>query len=205
MVLNIAGPEYDFGSVVFAVLQECEHRRRGLDFDQLEFGFETIAKEKLAHIRKAFDEFGGSPSYWESLQREVMKTALPQYTAEAKRMHLLEARGFDVWRNGDVAARLTFALAGLIVGSAVIRAPFIPIFEVTFAFASTATGFAFPDLQRYMHERRHARVLNRIIEESVAYQRNAKLHYMTRQEIHDSFALSEPAPIDPTRGDAERE
>ena len=35
-MLNIAGPEYDFGSVVFVVLEECEHRRRGFDDDELD-------------------------------------------------------------------------------------------------------------------------------------------------------------------------
>ena len=29
-MLNLAGREYDFGPVLFAVLQECEHRRRSL-------------------------------------------------------------------------------------------------------------------------------------------------------------------------------
>ena len=29
-VLNLAGSPFDFGNVLFAVLQECEHRRRGL-------------------------------------------------------------------------------------------------------------------------------------------------------------------------------
>ena len=27
-MLNLAGREYDFGPVLFAVLQDCEHRRR---------------------------------------------------------------------------------------------------------------------------------------------------------------------------------
>jgi hypothetical protein len=198
MVLNIAGPEYDFSSVVFAVIQECEHRRRGFEFDQIEFGLLTVTKEKLAQIRKAFDEFGGAAAYWESLEREVLTTALPQYTAQAKRMHLLEARGYDVWRNGDVAARFVFALIGLLVGSIIIAIPFIKIVEAAFAFVLTGAGFLYPDIQRYVHERRHVKFLNRLVDESAAYQRNARLHYMTRQEIHDSFSLSEPKLIDST-------
>ena len=78
-VLNIAGPEYDFGSVVFVVLQECEHRRRGFESDELEFRMMKTAKEKLAQIKKAYDEFGGSPSYWKTLETEVLSTAMPQY------------------------------------------------------------------------------------------------------------------------------
>ena len=83
MVLNIAGPEYDFGSVVFAVLQECEHRRRGFDRDETEFQLKTIARKKLNEVKAAYDEFGGSPTYWQALEGEVLNTALPQYIKEA--------------------------------------------------------------------------------------------------------------------------
>ena len=60
MPLNIAGPEYDFGSVVFVVLEECEHRRRGFDDDEAECSeLLRVARGKLAKIKKAYDEFGG--------------------------------------------------------------------------------------------------------------------------------------------------
>ncbi len=192
MVLNIAGPEYDFGSVVFAVLQECEHRRRGFERDELEFQLKTVARRKLDEIKATFDEFGGSATYWETLEGEVLNTALPQYISDAETMNELEHSGFGVWRQGDIAARLVFALIGLLIGSVIIAIPFIPIFEAMFAFALAGAGFLYPDIQRYIAERRHARRLNHLIGESVAYQQNARLHYMTRQQIHDSFAISEP-------------
>jgi hypothetical protein len=198
MVLNIAGPEYDFGSVVFAVLQECEHRRRGFDRDETEFQLKTIARKKLNEVKAAYNEFGGSPTYWEKLEGEVLNTALPQYIAEAEKMNELERNGFGVWRNGDTAARFVFALIGLILGSIIIAIPFIPIFEAMFAFALTGAGFLYPDIQRYVHERRHARFLNQLINESVAYQTNARLHYMTHQQIQDSFSVSEPTLLDTT-------
>lgn len=192
MVLNIAGPEYDFGSVVFAVLQECEHRRRGFERDEVEFQLEGIARRKLDEIKAAFDEFGGSATYWQALEGEVLNTALPQYISKAERMNELEQNGFGVWREGDIAARFVFALIGLLIGSLIVALPFIPIFEAMFAFVLSGAGFLYPDIQRYVGERRHARFLNRLIGESVAYQQNARLHYMTRQQIHDSFAISGP-------------
>ena len=105
-MLNIAGPEYDFGSVVFVVLEECEHRRRGFDDDDAEEQLLRVARAKLAKIKQAYDEFGGSPAYWKVLETEVLETAMPQYIQAAREMTALERANFGVWRGGDPAARL---------------------------------------------------------------------------------------------------
>lgn len=193
MVLNIAGPEYDFGSVVFVVLEECEHRRRGFENDELEFRLKETAKAKLKKIKATYDEFGGSPAYWHSLQTEVMETAMPQYIKAAKEMNALERAHFGVWRGGDPAARFTFAIGGLIVGSIIIALPFIPAIEAMSVFALAGAGAVYPEIKRYTHERRHFRELNRLVTEAIAYQQNAKLHYMTTDDIRESFTLPEPA------------
>src|SRR5690349_15094882 len=188
-MLNIAGPEYDFGSVLFAVLEECEHRRRSFDYDEAEFQLERVAKEKLAQIKKAYDEFGGSPAYWKTLNTEVLDTAMPQYVTAAREMNALERAKFGVWRGGDPAARFVFALVGLFIGSIIIALPFVPIFETMFAFALAAAGALYPEIKRYTHEKRHFRVLNRLVVEATQYQQNAKLHYMTSSDIRQSFAI----------------
>ena len=188
-MLNIAGPEYDFGSVVFVVLEECEHRRRGLDDDEAEDALMRLARAKLEKIRKAYDEFGGSPAYWKVLETEVLETAMPQYIAAARDMNALERSHFGVWRGGDPAARFAFALAGLLLGSILIALPLLKIVGAMFAFGLTGLGFIYPDLKRYTHERRHFRLLNRLVNDATQYQQNAKLHYMTTSEIRESFTL----------------
>lgn len=193
-VLNIAGPEYDFGSVVFAVLQECEHRRRGFDRDELELQLMNTAKAKLAKIRKAYDEFGGAPSYWQSLETEVLQTAIPQYIDAAKEMNELERSHFGVWRGADPLARFTFASIGFAIGIVIILIPFIPIVEIAFAIALAALGFFYPEMKRYTHERRHFRLLNRLVTDAARYQSNARLHYMTTQDIRESFTLGTSNP-----------
>ena len=188
-MLNIAGPEYDFGSVVFAVLQECEHRRRGFDSDEAEIQLLRVAKEKLKQIKKAYDEFGGSHAYWNVLETEVLETAMPQYIVAAKEMTALERANFGVWRGGDPLARFSFALGGLFLGSILIALPFIKIVEAMFAFALAGLGFVYPEVKRFTHERRHFRLLNRLVADATAYQNNAKLHYMTTSEIRESFTI----------------
>ena len=186
-MLNIAGPEFDFGHVVYAVLQECEHRRRGLDPAQFDGGIEACAREKLDQIKGAYDEFSGSKTYWEALEKEVMSTVVPQYTEPARIITTLERSSWNVFRGGDIAARLLFAFIGLVVGSIIIATPWIPIFEEMFAFGLTAAGFFYPDLKRYYYERQFTKLLNRLVMESARYQDNARLNYMTRREIQESF------------------
>lgn len=188
-VLNIAGPEYDFASVVFVVIGECEHRRRGFERDELEFRLMEAAKAKLKKIKEAYDEFGGSSAYWQALEKEVLQTAMPQYIAAAEDMNELERKSFGVWRDGDPAARTIFGLGGLVVGSFLKALPFIPTIENMFVFALAIAGFLYPDLKRYTHERRHVKLLNRLVSDAAAYQANAKLHYMTTTDIRQSFQI----------------
>jgi hypothetical protein len=188
-VLNIAGPEYDFASVVFVVIGECEHRRRGFERDELEFRLMEAAKAKLKKIKEAYDEFGGSTAYWQALEKEVLQTAMPQYIAAAEDMNELERKSFGVWRDGDPAARTIFGLGGLVVGSMIKALPFIPTIENIFVFALAIAGFLYPDLKRYTHERRHVKMLNRLVSDAAAYQANAKLHYMTTTDIRQSFQI----------------
>lgn len=188
-MINIAGPEYDFGTVVFAVLQECEHRRRS--FDDVEAGARACAREKLAEIQRTYAELGGSATYWQALEKEVLQTIVPQYVDAAEGMNALEASGFGAWRGGDLAARLVFALIGLLIGSLIIAIPWIPIFEQMFAFGLTAGGFFYPDVRRFAAERSYSRRLNGLIAESAAYQAASNLRYMTTDDVKKAL---QPVP-----------
>ena len=75
--------------------------------------------------------------------------------------------------------------------------PFIPIFEEMFAFALTAAGFLYPDLKRFMFERRYTKVLNRLVADSARYQENSRLHYMTTQDIKKAFEPGDSRRLPP--------
>lgn len=201
-MLNIAGPEYDFGSVVYVTIQECEHRRRGFDDDELDDALMDVARAKLTKIRDAYDEFGGSPGYWADLEKEVLETAMPQYIAAAREMNAQERSAFGVWRGGDPLARFVFALGGVVISLFLLAVPFLRVFELFVALTLAAGGALYPEIKRYTHERRHFRALNRLVADAAAYQQNARLHYMTRREIHDSFT---PGGEETTTAERERE
>lgn len=86
-MLNTAGWDYDYGQVVYAVLQECEHRRRSSDDADFDHDVEKAASEKLTRIKAAYDEVGGTPEYWAALEKEVLDVVVPQYANAARHMN----------------------------------------------------------------------------------------------------------------------
>lgn len=189
-MLNLAGHEYDFGPVLFTVLQECEHRRRGLPADlsdsagsaESEARLTEIARAKLAEIEVCHREAGGTPAYWRELKTEVLETALPQYTRAAVAQASLEAASYGIWRQGDPLARALFGLGGLAAGGLIVKIPFIPIFEDTFAFALAAAAFFYPELRRAYFDWRYARLLNRLVVQAESYQ-HRQLPYVSEASL----------------------
>jgi hypothetical protein len=182
-MLNVAGPSFDFGNVLFAVLQECEHVRRALLPNEAHGRLMEAARRKLAEIRESYVENGGTPGYWEELEREVLETSLPAYIPEAIEQTRLEKSGYGVWRRGDASARVVFALAGLILGGLIIAAPFIPIWEDAFAFVLAVCGLLYPEVKQLVADFRHSRLLNRMIAEAEMYQKNARIHYVSEARL----------------------
>jgi hypothetical protein len=198
-LFNMAGPSYDFGNVLFAVLQECEHVRRGVAADEAGERLMETARRKLQEVRVTYDECGGTPGYWKSLEREVLETAMPQYIPAAVEQNRLEKTGYGVWRQGDPAARALFGLIGLVIGGLVILAPFIPIWEDIFAFVLAAAGFLYPDLRKAVFDSRHSRLLNRLIAQAERYQYNTRIHYVSDVQLQEELDAVGKTPEPATR------
>ena len=204
-MINLAGSSYDYGNVLFAVLQECEHQRRGLLPNEAEARLLAIAKKKLSEIRVSYTECGGTAGYWRTLEKEVLETALPQYIPAAIEQTRLEKTNYGLWRQADPVARAVFGLLGLVLGGLIVMAPFIPIWEDTFAFLLAAAFFLYPEIKKGVHDVRHSRLLNRLILQAEAYQKNERIHYVSEAQIEEEFAeLDETAKAEPKR-EGERE
>lgn len=186
-MLNLAGSSYDFGNVLFAVLQECEHRRRALPPEKAEEGLMDLARRKLGEIRESYEEAGGSAPYWETLEGEVLATAMPQYIPRAIEQTRLEEKGYDVWRKGDPLARLVFGLLGLIVVALIMAIPPNPIVERGFAFLVAAAGFLYPELKKGFHDYRFSRFLNRLIVKAEKYQKDGRIHYVSNARLEEEL------------------
>jgi hypothetical protein len=186
-MLNLAGSSYDYGNVLFAILQECEHVRRGLLPNEAEARLRETARNKLAEIRVSYEEMGGTDPYWNDLEREVLEVTLPQYLPAAVEQTRLERCSYDLWRQGDPAARALFTLLGLILGGLIILAPFIPIWEDAFAFVLAVAGFLYPEIKQLYFDRRHARFLNRLIVQAEKYQKDSRLHYLSEARLDEEL------------------
>lgn len=201
-MINLAGSSFDFGNVLFAVLQECEHQRRALLPAEAEGRIKEIAAKKLGEIRASYEEAGGLPSYWQMLEKEVMVASLPQYVRHAIEQTRLEQSNFDLWRHGDPASRAAYALGGLVIGGLIWWAPFIPIFEKWLAPVLAGAGFIYPELRRWVFELRHIRTMNRLVAHAEKYQKDRRLHaYSTQKELDEALgalgggrALPTPTP-----------
>lgn len=204
-MINLAGSSYDSGNVLFAVLQECEHHRRGLLPNEAEARLREIAKKKLSEIRVSYEELGGTPAYWRTLEKEVLETALPQYIPGAIEQTRLEKTNYDLWRQGDPVARTLFSLTGLVLGGLIIAAPFIPIWEDAFAFLLAAAFFLYPEIKKQVHDVRHSRLLNRLILQAEAYRKNERIQYVSEAQMEEELAeLDRTAKTGPKR-EGERE
>jgi hypothetical protein len=186
-ILNCAGHSFDFGNVNFAVLHECEHRRRGLLPAHLDAALVDIARAKLAQVHDSYVEAGGTPSYWEALEREILETTMPQYIEAAREKNRLEKSNYDLWRGGDLVSRAVLALVALTIGGIVVALPFIPIFEDAFAFFLALSAWFYPELKRLMFEHRHAHLLNRLIVEAERYQHDHRIHYVSQAALDEAF------------------
>ena len=186
-MLNLAGSSYDYGNVLFAVLQECEHVRRGLLPNEAEARMRETARNKLAEIRVSYEEMGGTAPYWNDLEREVLEVTMPQYLPAAVEQTRLERCSYDLWRQGDPAARAAFTLLGLILGGLIVLAPFIPIWEDAFAFVLAVAGFLYPEIKQLYFDRRHAGFLNRLIVQAEKYQKDSRLHYLSEARLEEEL------------------
>src|SRR5436309_1754048 len=182
-MLNVAGPEFDFGPVLYAVLQECEHVRRGLDPGEAPERLQETARRKLADIRESYEECGGTPPYWSDLEREVLETSMQQYIPAAVEQNRLETSRYDLWRGGDPAARALFALLGLMIGGLIIAAPWIPIFEDAFAFLLALAGLLYPEIKKTFLDFHHSQLLNKLIARAEKYQYDSRIHYTSSAKL----------------------
>lgn len=200
-MLNVAGPEFDFGPVLYAVLQECEHVRRGLDAAEAPEHLKEAARRKLAEVRESYEECGGTPPYWSDLEREVMETSMTQYIPAAVAQNRLETSSYGLWRGGDPAARALFAVLGLALGGLIIAIPWIPIFEDAFAFLLALAGLLYPEIRKTFFDFRHSQTLNKLIARAEKYQYDNRIHYTSAAKLDAELGTALASPVRVAKGE----
>jgi len=155
--------EFSAQTVTLEVLAHLERRRPAIAADEARIRAEVDAA--LVAVERAYAEAALPPSYLQALTTEIRDSVPARWRACAEPYTALERREFGLWRGGDPVARLTYVLVGLMVGSLIVAAPFIPIWEKWFPFALAILGWWIPTLQTTWHRRRYARALGEIAHE----------------------------------------
>lgn len=195
-ILNLAGPDFDLGNVLFAVLQELEHRRRAFEPDQARDKLAAAARDKLAEIHESYREAGGTASYWEVVEREVLDTSLPQYLAGALEQNRLERESYGTWRGGDPLSRILFGLGGLTLGTVLYEVPLTsPVVDLPALVVLTASGILYPEVKRLYHDWRHSRLLNRLVIAAEAYQKDPRIHYVSTARLEEELRTAGEPPL----------
>src|SRR3954466_10308723 len=130
--------KYSLAAVGRYLLEQFELRRPGVRewTPELEASLRQQAEAELVSMEKQLRELEiDDPQYWQRVRRVIDDILLPRYAKAATDELALAKNDYGVWRGGDLLARGTFALAGLILGIIAVKVPWIPIYEKWFPFA----------------------------------------------------------------------
>ena len=149
------------------LIDAAERLRPGLGAwsEQVRSALREVFVRELADIKPRFMEIFHDEDYWTKLDAAMLQECFPRYCAVAQKQSNLEAAGYHVWRNGDLLSRGAYALGGLLVGSALVYIPYIPIPETwTFVILLTMFGAPFvPEAQIGLYKRQHRKGLDAIV------------------------------------------
>lgn len=161
--------EFAIDKVAVQVLEHLERRREAI------VGNEAATRGELERalepVRNAYIASQLPLTYFAALEAELRASLPAAWRAVAAPFTALEQRGFGRWRGGDLSARLTYVLGGLVVGGLAVWLPFIPVWEKWVPFALAVAGWWLPDAQTAWHRRRYARELGGITVRLAASQR----------------------------------
>lgn len=186
-MLNPAGAKFDFGNVIFAVLETCEHRRLSYDDDEAADRLMIDAREKLAEIEKSYIDLSGTRSYWQRLKHEILQTVMPKYIAMAVKQNAVERHDFGIWRGGDILARIGFGVGGLLLASFIRFIPGLRLVWLPSELAFAIFGILLPEIIRWRGRKRHSSRLNALVVEGERFQSNRQIHYLSEADLEDLF------------------
>jgi len=165
------------GGVLDSLLQTFENCRPGLTDDILRWGESAVKKyfteiyerewprlkEAVCSAKPHLTE-ATADAFLSELDGLIRRVVIPAYAREAFRFSNGERNDFYLLREGlHGAERVGWCVAGILVGSFVVWAPFIPLWSKEWILPFALGGLFFPDLRRYWANRRYEKKVNNII------------------------------------------
>jgi hypothetical protein len=128
------------------------------------------------------------PPHWERAGAIVRDVLLPRYRRLAEEENAAAERDYGMWRGGDLVARATFALSGLVLGAIVVAVPWIPIYEKWLPWALFVLGPFVPDGYAWWYRRRYQKRLEALVAD-LAREGAALESYRPLSEVQRSLGL----------------
>ncbi len=167
--------------------------------------------EELATVKRSFFELfndEAAATHWANLEKNLLGDGFDRYAKEAEKQTALEERGYGLWRSADLVARGTYAVGGLLLGTFLVKSPWISFIPETWdlLIAAMFLGAPFvPDVQVWWAKRKYAQALGRIIEDMRAAQEERRLYQplglpeapQRVDELQSSSQASEMTPVTP--------
>jgi hypothetical protein len=191
--------KYGFAAIAQHLVALFEVRRPGIarwDGDAIAW-LRREAEEALSQMEKQCRELGvDDPPHWRRAREVVEHVLLPRYALVAEAENALAARDYGLWRGGDLIARGTFALAGLVLGAAMVAIPWIPIYEKWFPWALFVLGPFIPDAYVWWYRRKHRKRLEQLVVD-LAREGASLEAYRPLSEVQRSLGLEPPSASEP--------
>jgi len=158
--------KHSLAAVAQHLLALFEVRRPGIarwDASALE-RLEREAEGALRQMEQQCRELGvDDPPHWVRARSVVSEALLPRYARLAETENAAAARDYGMWRGGDLIARASFALCGLVVGAIAVAVPWIPVTEKWVPWALFVLGPFLPDAYSWWYRRRYRRRLEALV------------------------------------------
>lgn len=107
------------------------------------------------------------------------RVLLPAYARAAAEMTRRERNDFYLAKKGlHGLERVGWLMGGILAGTFVVWAPFIPIWSKEAVLPFAATGLFFPELRRYFAYRRYAKQVNGLVAQVEAEVKRLQAHYL---------------------------
>jgi hypothetical protein len=159
---------YQLGAVGRFLLEQFELRRPGLKAvtPEVEAELRKQAEAEIAQMSKQLHELGiDDEQYWQRVRRVVDEILLPRYARLAQEEIDLAAKGYGIWRGGDLVARAAFAGIGFVLGVLAVEIPYIPITVRWFPVVPFLLGPLFPDVVTALYRRRYQKKLEGLVQD----------------------------------------
>jgi hypothetical protein len=181
---------------VDSLLQAFENSRPGLTDEMIDSGpaverfFLDVYERELPRLKDTIRltephlSEAARAEYVRQVDEHVRKVVIPAYLRIAGRFTSRERNEFylvpELWHGAE---RAGWTLGGILTGSFVLWAPFIPIWDKYIVLPFALAGLFLPNIRKVLALKRYERDLNRIVAGADREISRIDLHYLTAGEL----------------------